>query len=46
MENKNRQAGPVSRTWRLARQLLVLNLILAVPVYFYVMYEFKVAGMW
>jgi hypothetical protein len=46
MKNKNRQTGPGSRTLRLARQLFLLNLVLAVPVYFYVMYEFKLAGMW
>jgi hypothetical protein len=30
----------------LAKKLFWLNLIAAVPVYLYVMYEFKVAGMW
>jgi hypothetical protein len=40
------EQNPLSRVLRLARRLFVLNLILAVPVYLYVMYEFKVAGMW
>ena len=29
-----------------ARKLFLLNLIAAVPVYIYFMYEFKKAGMW
>ena len=34
------------RILKLARKLFWLNLIAAIPVYFYVMYEFKMAGMW
>lgn len=32
--------------WMLARRFLWVNLALAVPVYVYVMYEFKQAGLW
>jgi hypothetical protein len=40
------ESRPLARVLGLARRIVLLNAILAVPVYFYVMCEFKLAGMW
>jgi hypothetical protein len=41
-----REINPMAIILKAARKLFWLNLMAAIPVYIYFMYEFKQAGMW